>query len=460
MGVLGFMKRVATVVIMILLLAGLRPVSVTQGQAGGVNLSTVIFLGDSLTAGFQNGAIHRGSQQSAFPNIVINVIKTLPRGNIAFISLPLIAEPGLPTPDPQNGQGLLIQQPNTCSISGFDLATGRTTGRLNPMDTPTNLAVPGQGMRDAVEKRWEINHSDIDDSVKTYEDLILGFPFVMLPEPRNQPKSQLETAVFVVPTTLFIWLGTNDILKAALSPTANSTTLISEEDFNRAATTLFTNLGRTGAVAIVSNIPDITTFPFFFSEEKLENITGLDAAKIKKLFGVKTSDYVTLTAFSNIKAIMSGTAQGPLPPEQILTKKEIKLIRKSTDKFNQTISDLTKRNNWVLMDTHLFFQDLAKTGLGLPNIGTLTTALFGGIFGADGIHFNRSGNAVFANQVIKAGLPLFPDVVFPNISAIIASDPELCIAQSTKTLTVDDLVKVTPAARAAVSTIVQSQTGL
>jgi lysophospholipase L1-like esterase len=454
------MKRVILPLILILFSVSIRPVSVTQGQAGGVNLSNVVFLGDSLTAGFQNGAINRTSQLNAFPNIVIDVIKTLPRGDIAFINLPLIAEPGLPTPNPQTNQGLLIQQPNTCSISNFDLATGRTSGRINPTEIPTNLAVPGQGMRDAVEKRWDINPSDINGTANTYEDLILGFPYVMLSDPKNQPKSQLDTALASTPTTLFIWLGTNDILKAALSPNVNNTTLISEEEFNTAATALFTKLGRTGAVAIVSNIPDITAFPFFISEEKLEKITGLDAGKIKKLFGVKKKDYVTLTAFQKIKEIMGGTASGPLPPEQILTKKELSLIHKSTVKFNQIISDLTKRNNWVLMDTNALFKEFANNGVGLPNIGVLTTDLFGGIFGADGIHFTKAGNAIFANQVIRAGLPLFPDVVFPNISAIVATDPELCIAQGTKTLTVDDLVKVIPAARATVSTILQGQTGL
>src|SRR5439155_13616436 len=122
---------------------------------------------------------------------------------------------------------------------------GRTTGRINPMEIPTNLAVPGQGMRDAVEKKWDINPSDIGGSAKTYEDMILGFPYVMLPAPGNQPRSQLDTAIFVIPTTLFIWLGTNDILKAALSPNVHSTTLISEEDFSTAANTLFTKLERT-----------------------------------------------------------------------------------------------------------------------------------------------------------------------------------------------------------------------
>src|SRR5438132_5146297 len=134
------MKRLAPALIMILISIAIRPISITQSQAGGVNLSNIIFLGDSLTAGFQDGAINRVSQRNGFPNFVVDVIKTLPRGNASFITLPLLAEPGLPTPDPETGQGLLIQQPNTCSISNFDLATGRTTGRINPMEIPTNLA--------------------------------------------------------------------------------------------------------------------------------------------------------------------------------------------------------------------------------------------------------------------------------------------------------------------------------
>src|SRR5215218_9775676 len=95
-----------------------------QGQSGA-DFTRTVFVGDSLTAGFQDGALHAEGQQSAYPVLVARSIGTP-------IVLPLIAEPGVPDPNPASLTGLLVLRPGTCSILGLTVASGRSAGRLNP----------------------------------------------------------------------------------------------------------------------------------------------------------------------------------------------------------------------------------------------------------------------------------------------------------------------------------------
>ena len=107
-----------------------------RGQSGA-DFTRMVFVGDSLTAGFQDGALHAEGQQSAYPVLVARSVGT-------EIVLPLIDEPGVPDPNPASLTGLLLLRPDTCSILGLSVASGRSAGRLNPTERATDVAVWSQ----------------------------------------------------------------------------------------------------------------------------------------------------------------------------------------------------------------------------------------------------------------------------------------------------------------------------
>lgn len=427
-----------------------------KGQAGGINLAILVFVGDSLMSGFQNGALHQSSQQNALSKGVFSSVKGLPRATEVRLVLPLIEEPGFPSPDASSSRGLLVQQPDTCSLQNFDLAIGKSSGRINVLERATNVAVPGQTMKEALEVKWDIDPNN-PTTVDTFEDVILGFPYVLFPSPLNVPGSQVDVAVSLGPSYLILWLGTTDILRSALSGTVTESTLTSSKDFETAAMSVFSKLGRTGTFATVMNIPDITSFPYFCSEPELERLTGLSTKQVKKMFGVKKTDYVKLSAFPTIKAIMNGTTKPKLPENMVLTAKEIKLLQKATQQFNDTLTALTKRNNWLMLDVNSLFKNYQTNGVDIANVGKLTGDFFGGLFDIDGIHLTTTGQALLANEVIRASLPVFTavDTKFPDVSEVARQDLQICQGLAGKKVSLDDLVKIFPAARSTESVLVE-----
>jgi hypothetical protein len=225
------MKRAGLVFAMVALLFATLPISVTHGQ-GGADFTRLVAVGDSLTAGFQDGALHDDGQQTGFITHVAASMDTP-------IVLPLIATPGIPTPNPQAGQGLLLLIPGQCRVGATTFATGQTTGRLDPTAVATDVAVPGQGLEEALTTKWAIDPANPAGTADTAEDFVLGFPYAILPAPANTPRSQIELAVGLQPTFLSIWLGSNDALGAALAATVNDTTLTPVATFNTNADAVF-----------------------------------------------------------------------------------------------------------------------------------------------------------------------------------------------------------------------------
>ncbi len=441
------MRRAALVVSLAVLVFATLPTAVIHGQGGGADFTRFVGVGDSLTAGFRDGALHASAQQSGFYALLAESMN-------AQVSLPLIAEPGIPTPDPVHGAGLMIQIPGTCQVGAFTFATGQTTGRLDPITPATDVAIPGQNVGDALTVKWNIevnNGVPNPASVDTAEDFVLGFPYALAPAPVNTPRSQIETAVGLQPTFVSFWLGSNDALAAALAATVDDTTLTPVATFNAnidAAASAFTT-ANPGVKAVLFNVPDVTVIPNLFSEKDLEALSGLTAAQIKLLYGVKKSSYVPLSALPKVQLGQH------LDKTEILTKKEIKKIRKAIAAYNKKLKAVADANGWAFVDVNAILNEYDRTGVDIPGVGTLTTAYLGGIFGLDGVHPSSTGHALIATAAVQAinatyGTTLQP----PDVVAIASADPQVCMVGSAKQATLADIAQYAPAARAAANVII------
>lgn len=205
-----------------------------------VDLSRIVVIGDSLSAGFQNGSLFDLQQPNGYASLIAIQVGTT-------LDLPLIASPGIP-----NVLTLLSPGPPPVIIP----ALGMSTGRDDPTVQATDLAVPGANVQDALTTRPTPAFTAITD-------LVLGLPGLL----GGISRSQVEWAENLAPTTVLLWLGSNDALSTVL--TADPTTLTPVDLFQAAYEEVTNRLAATGATLVVANIPDVTVVPYLTSAENV-----------------------------------------------------------------------------------------------------------------------------------------------------------------------------------------------
>ena len=136
---------------------------VRPARAQQASLSRLVVVGDSLSAGFQNGSLLDSQQVHGYASLLAQQGKT-------SLQLPLIATPGIP-----NVLTLVNPGPPPIIVP----APGTSAGRENPFVQTFDLAVPGANLHDVLFTRPSF---PIDD----FTDLILGFPGLFAaPQPRR-----------------------------------------------------------------------------------------------------------------------------------------------------------------------------------------------------------------------------------------------------------------------------------
>jgi len=285
---------------------------------------------------------------------------------------------------------------------------------------PTNLSVPGQTLDQAINLTPTPLLTDDEDVIT---ELILGFPV-------GNDKSQMNEAIALNPTAIFVWIGNDDALNgdeggsaAAMTPLASFTS-----DFQQLLTTLHT---QTKATLIVANIPDVTAVPYLTPAAtviaQVSAETGLPATQVAADLGLEDGDLVNATGLGEVESAVTAIQQGqvpvPLTASGFLTPAAIAGIQAAVNQYNTVIAQQVAAVGGVLVDVHTYDANLAQNGITINNYQA-TYAFLGGLFGLDGLHPTNTGYALLANLFIDAMntnlKTSFPEV---NVSAIAAADP-------------------------------------
>jgi lysophospholipase L1-like esterase len=357
------------ILILPLVLAVLAP---SAGYAGRffktADFTKVVFIGDSLTAGFQNGGLGIDGQVAGYAYLLAQ--------QAGFdITLPLVSEPGIP--------------PKLQLISADPLVIEPAEGlgsRINTLEQATDLAVPGHTVNDALYRR------PAEDDPLT--SVVLGYPGLLT----GTVRSQIEWAEALQPTFVFVWIGNNDVLAYATSGGTDPITPI--DDFERDYQELLDRLEATGADLIVANIPDVTRTAFFLTAEEVAAQTGQELSEIGPILGIGSGDLVTIESLPLVQQILSGQMTPPLPDKAVLDAQEIAIARQTVDEVNRIIADEAYRRNIPLVNVNFLFRRLQLFGV-QANGKYLNTKFLGGIFSLDGIHPTNTGYAITANQFIR-----------------------------------------------------------
>ncbi|PCE63597.1 SGNH/GDSL hydrolase family protein [Sediminicola luteus] len=242
-----------------------EPVDYTSGTA---DVSNYVSIGNSLTAGFSDGALFVNGQDASFPNMLATQFKLAGGGNF---NLPYMADnlggatlggqpvlgnrlilsfaTGSPAPTPVDGQG-------ATEISNV------ISGPFNNMGVPGaksfHLAAPGYG---------------------NVQGVPLGLANPYYARMASAPDATIiGDALAQQPTFFTLWIGNNDVLSYATAggdgedhnetnnidpSTYGGNDLTNINVFNNVYNQYIQGLMAGGAKGVLANVPDVTTIPFF-----------------------------------------------------------------------------------------------------------------------------------------------------------------------------------------------------
>ncbi len=294
-----------------------------------------------------------------------------------------------------------------------------TTGRDNPTVQATDLAVPGALVNDVLNTAPSLAPTTPQEIIT---ELVLGFPGLT----QGQDLSQAGFALNAKPTTIFLWIGSNDALLADQKGMPSKMT--STANFTAQYTALIQYLTtKTSAHLVIGNIPDVTALPYLQPATTVlaENSasSSLSVATLSTTLGIQAGDFVNPTGVAEIPNILAGTQMGPIDDAGVLSAAEVTAVQAQVVAYNAVIAQKAQAAGATLVDINALFASIAANGLTVNGVKG-TSAFLGGFFSLDGVHPTDTGYAVIANAFIdtmnKAFGKTTPDV---DLSATATADP-------------------------------------
>ncbi|UYZ58594.1 SGNH/GDSL hydrolase family protein [Hymenobacter latericus] len=417
-----------------------------KADAGSLDFTSYVAIGNSLTAGFQDGGLYNEGIRSSYPALLAEQFGKTGRGPANFVQ-PLFAD------NFSDGSGYaklasfangtpVIQQPSQANnFLGQKVAyTGRTLpapplGSGAPElqaftgNQPDNLGVPGISVLSA--DRTASANPLVAGAAQAYGNLNNYYQRIL-------PAADRGTTDYVSfigrksATFFTCWMGNNDVLTYATNggvvdagnPFSNLTDTTS---FGRGYRNIVRTISKNGTVAgVVANIPNVTNVPYFTTVRVADIKARFRAANPNLSLYIQTTgtggttvvreatdnDLLTLPSLAVIGtattgnpfpvgAGLSATAANPLPNRFVLDNTEAASVQTRTTQLNGIIAKTARQYKVALADMNTFFGSVALSGFAIN--GTVNSASFlsGNLFSLDGVHPTPRGYAVVANEFIR-----------------------------------------------------------
>ena len=419
----------------------------------------IVGVGDSLTAGVQSAGL---LGVPVVPNPVPGspfqpgVPPTQPHGFFALLwsqanggaptddpvnsPLPLIAAPGIGTilvPNAQLNPTPIVAPCGAINATAYAYGTA-LRARVNPAQTPLDVAVPGQTVHEAAYMIGPVNQCEHTSTqgLSPLAALVNSESLNFWPVLGNFPQgtTQLAAAASLKAQYATVWLGSNDLLKYtfSLGQIAPTDPAQMQADIVKVVSTL----QQSGAKVLVSNIVDVLNAGFFIKQAALPAFLAakggpaagaaapLVSSALQTTYGVGPGGYVTISGFGKIlTALSAGSTQfvlggGDFVPDALAVR-----VQRLNDAYDTAIEAAIAQTGAVLVDNRA----LVKAAVGgiLINPPKCCSLVFGGgFFSMDGIHPSDTGYALTANAFIdaldKAYGTSVPDV---DVARVYAMDP-------------------------------------
>ena len=441
---MNIMKKVLFIILSLALFTACeRKIDEFKVEKGSADFTNFVAVGNSLIAGYADGALYHTGQVYSLPNILAGQFKMAGSGD--FVQPMVNSEYGIDFPF--FAPKLVLGYSTDC----------RGVVSMGP--------VPAVGARDPLAPvGYRVNNLGIPGA-KSFHLLVPGYAQLNPYYGRfatNAGNAVVQEITPLNPTFFCVWLGDNDVLSYAIAGGA-SDSITNPQLFQQAMGGVLTTLTATGAKGVIASIPDITAIPFFTTVPynglvltqgqadsvnmamKLYQLPYVYKAgpnpffvadptsphPIFKLRQMQPGELVLLTVpQDSLKCSGMGIINPqtfmpyPIPSKYALTADEVYQIRTATSAYNSIIAGLADNFGLAMVDMNAKLRDL-QAGIVWDGVKLNTKFVTGGAFSLDGIHLNPRGNAVAANYFIDAvnakygssipqvNITNYPGVVFP-----------------------------------------------
>jgi len=368
---------------------------------GEANFTSFVALGNSITSGFQSGALFEEGQLASFPNLIYKQVKEL--GATTEFQMPIIREPGM---------GTRINVTFTSS-AGWNITSKDVVAlpsNILLFRAYNNLAVPGAVL-------WIPNAegnpiSDMFESISFLNASRNNPLFLVILRTSLYGENIYLQAKSLKPTFITLWIGNNDVLGYAISGGTSPTSPTPDNIFQALYQRVIDSLLTTGAQIVVANIPDISSIPYFkvgppyYLDDSGNKVYywGVTKNGVRKL---DDDDYLTMNGYSATKNGLGKSQNSPLTDDLILDKDEVQIAKNSTNAFNQIINSIC--NNTMLsdgkpisvVDVNQLLNQIDNGGIQIGGEHFTSEFIIGNTFSFDGIHPSNKGHAIIANEFIR-----------------------------------------------------------
>jgi hypothetical protein len=230
--------------------------SATTYDAGTADFSTVVTIGNSLTAGYMDGALYNMSQHYSIGNMLAQQLGTTVGEGFSFVQPAINSEDGFNT-SVTNPVGSTVFGRFKLDVSIPGPSPTVDGDPIQPYTGPSvhNFGVPGIQVAQLL--------TPLTGGPAAAENPAYN-PFYARFAANPGTSTILGEVVAANPTFFSLWIGNNDVLGYAASGASNPAILTSDADFTTYYSTVITTLiSNTSADGIVTNIPFLLALPYF-----------------------------------------------------------------------------------------------------------------------------------------------------------------------------------------------------
>ncbi|WP_281615431.1 hypothetical protein [Flammeovirga sp. SubArs3] len=236
-----------------------QPSAGTDASGNAVDFTTYVALGNSLTAGYTDGAWVAKAQANSYPQLIANSLQSVNLGANGFTQ-PLVSN----SSKAYFGTQLVLTNAGPSALPTINVDGARASDNITP-GTYHNMAVPGIRA--------------VDMAVPGYGVANPLFGYFS----SEATATVLNDAAAANATFFSVWLGANDVLGFATSGGSlgsndilQATAITPVETYQAAMTQVLETMSANGANGVILNIPNIMEAALFnFMPSDLEGVLGL-----------------------------------------------------------------------------------------------------------------------------------------------------------------------------------------
>lgn len=412
------------------LVAGCKPeIEEPKPTSGDADLTRFVSIGGSFTAGYSDEALYLEAQQNSYPAILS---KSFAEAGGGEFKQPLV-NAGVGMGENGNAKYVLGYGSYSCTSENILMAKpAAAIGDASVFNSPignngpyNNLGVPG------------MRSFNVNDQYFSNTDPQLGNPYYARFAKNPGSSTILSDAVAQNPTFFSFWVGLEDLLGFTLNGGDNSDSVTSLAYYNYNIDNIVNSLSSTAQQGVIANIPDPSEFPYcttvpynglvltsaqatelnsiFASIDNTIHFAAgnnafiiADASRPSNMRQIKSNEYVLMSVpLDSIKCASYGSFDiaksiaKPLAGKYVLDEAELSLIRSRVISYNDKLESIAATYNLAFADIYDLFRRLSAN---ISFNGNTFTEQYisGGMFSLDGVHLTAKGNALVANEFIKA----------------------------------------------------------